>query len=220
MRPQGPCWQALRRPPAMMGPLRAHQCRHAHCGHVQVDHCQRREGAIGVLGQPATAHLGENPQALEDLKRVLDPRTVAAFGAVALISVSLEPCATIGGRRCGMGPVRGRKVHKGSILAASVLERPAPVVRMARSGQAPKMVGPLRRLRGCRRFWVRIFRSPPARYVTRGALPECQAASTPWATAGRRDRPPSSPPPSAAPGWPPPQPPAASAAPATASTPR
>lgn len=65
------CWTHLsRQRPAML---------------ESVDCCQHREGAVGILGQTAIAHLGKAPQALEDQEGMFDLRADARLTAIRLL---------------------------------------------------------------------------------------------------------------------------------------
>src|ERR1700754_1583240 len=54
-------------------PLRAYVCRRASSPQVEIGQCERNEGAIGILREPAIAHLREAPQALHNSEHVFNP---------------------------------------------------------------------------------------------------------------------------------------------------
>jgi hypothetical protein len=54
-------------------PIRAHLCRRATSAQVKNGQCERNEGAIGILREPAIAYFHETPQPIHNSEHVFNP---------------------------------------------------------------------------------------------------------------------------------------------------
>ena len=92
--------------PVFIGPLWAHLCQQMPARQVNIGQSNSGEGAGGVLGQAAIAHLGKAPQALDHRKHMLDPRTdlrlVAVLAALDLIDFTTRLARALVGKVLGL----------------------------------------------------------------------------------------------------------------------
>ena len=132
----------------------AHLSRKRSAPFAQIDHRQHGEGAIGILGQAAVAHLGEAPQTLEDQKRMLDLGTYRRLPTVGRFVRLGQGAMTVG---TPVGEVAGFRCYFLDLLLLPLA--PVGAVTTLPTGLPSRTLGFTTQLRWV--SWVSVPAKPP-----------------------------------------------------------